>query len=146
MPYKNGFYIKIFLNSVHDLDRYLNDGNQNYCWFSSWNFITLLNIPKSLTKCGSFQNLWEGATVGEGILRDVKPLSTYVYANWATKLTTKIYQDRSLKYIYAAKVDQKRQYKAKNIHMYNSISHDFETWTEGQPISVFMTTQNECFA
>ena len=139
-------YIKIFLNSVHDLDRYLNDGNQKYCWYSSWNYITLLNVPETLKKFGSFQNLWEGATVGEGILKDVKPLSTYVYTNWSTSLTTKIYQDRTLKYIYAAKVHPKKQYKTKNLHIYNSISHVFEAWTEGQPISVVMTAQNECIA
>ena len=54
----------------------------------------LLNIPNMLMKYGSFQNIWEGGTVREGILKDVKPLSKYVNANWYLHLTTKICQIR----------------------------------------------------
>ena len=74
-------FIKIFLSSVESLDEYLNNSSTNKTWFTSWNYITLLNIPNTLNKYGSFQNIWEGGTVGEGILKDVKPLSKYVYAN-----------------------------------------------------------------
>ena len=84
-------YIKIFLSAVNDIDKYLSNSNSTRLWFSSWNYITLLNIPQILKIYGSFQNIWEGGTVGEGILKDVKSLSTYVYSKWYMYLTTKLY-------------------------------------------------------
>ena len=71
-------FIKIFLSLVDSLDEYLNNSSTHKIWFSSWNYITLLNTLDTLMKSGSFQNIWEGGTVGEGILKDVKPLSKYV--------------------------------------------------------------------
>ena len=66
-------YIKIFLSVVNDIDNYLSNSNSTRLWFSSWNYITLLNIPQTLKTYGSFQNIWESGTVGEGILNSIGP-------------------------------------------------------------------------
>ena len=84
-------YIKVFLSAVKDIDKYLSNSKSTRLWFLSCNYITLLNIPQTLKMYESFQNIWEGGTVGEGILKDVKSLSTYVYSKWYMYLTTKLY-------------------------------------------------------
>ena len=100
----------------------------------------MLNIPNTLKKYGSFQNIWEGGTVGEGILKDVKPLSNYVYTNWYLYLTTKIYQIHSLNsIIYSHSTEEDDMvYKLKNYHTYKGISEVFEIIGNGEPLSVLV--------
>ena len=131
-------YIKIFLSVVNDIDNYLSNSNSTQLWFSSWNYITLLNIPQTLKTYRSFQNIWEGGTVGEGILKDVKPLSTYAYAKWYMRLTTKLYQIRSLNAIMKTSL-QRNSIKpnvAKNVHTYRNTSEVFQRITNGEPLSL----------
>ena len=139
-------YIKIFLSAVNDIDKYLSNPNSTRLWFSSWNYITLLNIPQTLKTYRSFQNIWEGGTVGEGILKDVKPLSTYVYAKWYMRLTTKLYQIRSLNTITKTSLQRNnvQPYVAKNVHTYRNTSEVFQRMTNGEPLS-FVCVDNSKF-
>ena len=140
-------FIKIFLTSVDNLDEYLNNSSTNKTWFTSWNYITLLNIPNTLNKYGSFQNIWEGGSVGEGILKDIKPLSKYVYAKWYLHLTNKIYQIRSLNSIIKSqsKRDSDMQYESKKFHTYKGVSEVFEIIGNGEPLSVVMVNREHLY-
>ena len=136
-------FIKIFLSSVDSVDEYLNNSSTHKTWFSSWNYITLLNIPKTLMQYGSFQNIWEGGTVGEGILKDVKPLSKYIYADWYLHLTKKIYQTRSLNSISMSDSNKESGilFESKNFHSYKNISEVLEIIDNGEPLSVVVVNQ-----
>ena len=114
---------KIFLSSVDSLDEYLSNSFTNKT-FTSWNYIMLLNIPNTLMKYGSFQNIQEGGTVGEGMLKDEKPLFKYMYANWYLYLTIKIYQIRSLNSIINSHSTREGDilYESRNYHAYESVS------------------------
>ena len=140
-------YIKIFLSAINDIDKYLSNSNSTRLWFSSWNYITLLNIPETLKKYGSFQNIWEGGTVGEGILKDVKPLSTYVYAKWYMHLTTKLYQTRSLNAITKTSLHRNniQPYIPKNVHTYRNSSEIFQRMANGEPLSLVCVDNSKFF-
>ena len=70
-------HIKLFLSHFHvmTLELHKGDSNRNNppVWVSSFNFLSLLNIPEISKKFGPIRNLWEGNTFGEGILRSIKP-------------------------------------------------------------------------
>ena len=140
-------YIKIFLSAINDIDKYLSNSNSTRLWFSSWNYITLLNIPETLKKYGSFQNIWEGGSVGEGILKDVKPLSTYVYAKWYMRLTTKLYQTRSLNAITKTSLHRNniQLYIPKNVHTYRNTSEIFQRMANGEPLSLVCVDDSKFF-
>ncbi len=132
-------YIKIFLSAINGIDKkYFSNSNSTRLLFSSWNYITLLNIPETPIKCGLFQNIWEGETVGEGILKDVKPLSTYLYAKWYMHLTTKLYQTRSLNAITKTLLHRNniQAYIPKNLHTYRNTSEIFQRMANSEPLSL----------
>ena len=81
--------IEIYLTNVHvvykEIQSY-NSSNKNpidYYWLKKYNFLSLLNIPKTMERYGPLINLWEGSNQGEGYLRYVKPKITDIHSrNW----------------------------------------------------------------
>ena len=42
-------------------------------WLSSYNCLSLLNLPNVMAEFGPIRSLWEGGNQGEGYLREAKP-------------------------------------------------------------------------
>jgi hypothetical protein len=65
--------IRIFLTHFADMKDNLPSKKELPQWLSSYNFVSLLNLPDVIRRCGPIRNIWEGGPQGEGVLRFVKP-------------------------------------------------------------------------
>ena len=66
-------------------------------WVSSYNFLSLLNLPAAACYYGPPCNLWEGGYCGEGIIKLVKQeLSGGFRDGWQVSLLERIYFNRQL--------------------------------------------------
>jgi hypothetical protein len=65
--------IRIFLCHFADMEEQMPQKKGLPQWLSSYNFLSLLNLPEVVRQFGPLRNLWEGGPQGEGILRFVKP-------------------------------------------------------------------------
>lgn len=92
--------IRLYLNSIHRLDTAMRDEPSEAkkpIWLSSYNFLSLLNIPKQVAKLGPLRNRWEGGVMGEGFLRKVKPtLTSPNRLNWTKNLLTTLVRQHSI--------------------------------------------------
>jgi len=70
--------IRMFLIKYDEVDSVFKTGKkQTPGWVTSYNFMSLLNIPNMMKEYGSLRNIWEGGECGEGFLRKVKPEIKY---------------------------------------------------------------------
>jgi hypothetical protein len=65
--------IRIFLTHFADMEDQLPRKKDLPQWVSSYNFLSLLNLPAVIRQYGPVRNIWEGGPQGEGVLRFVKP-------------------------------------------------------------------------
>ena len=65
--------IRIFLTHFADMEDQLPRKKDLPQWLSSYNFMSLLNLPEVIRQYGPIRNIWEGGPQGEGVLRFVKP-------------------------------------------------------------------------
>jgi hypothetical protein len=65
--------IRIFLTHFADMEDKLPRKREMPQWLSSFNFLSLLNLPGIVREYGPIRNIWEGGPQGEGVLRFVKP-------------------------------------------------------------------------
>jgi hypothetical protein len=65
--------IRIFLTHFADMEDQLPRKKDLPQWVSSYNFLSLLNLPDVIRQYGPIRNIWEGGPQGEGVLRFVKP-------------------------------------------------------------------------
>ena len=89
-------YIKIYLNYMAEWKSYIQPSNKKPIWLSTYSMLNLLNLPDIMKRFGPLRNFWEGTTMGEGILKIVKGLYTYMHPTWFITLTKKIMKMRSL--------------------------------------------------
>jgi hypothetical protein len=68
-------HIKIFLQCFHQNDIAMKKTNTEAKpkWITSYNFISLTNIPLILQQYGPVWNLWEGGGPRENIIQLIKP-------------------------------------------------------------------------
>jgi hypothetical protein len=67
-------HIFIFLSYFDEFDKRVRDHTkQPPTWISSYNFLSLLNLPDVMRMYGPLRNLWEGGGQGEKVLTIVKP-------------------------------------------------------------------------
>ena len=92
--------IRMYLNAIHDLDIGMRDEretNRKPIWLTSYNFLSLLNLPNQISNLGPLRNRWEGGVSGEGFLREVKPtLGSSNRINWTKNLLTTLVRQRSI--------------------------------------------------
>jgi hypothetical protein len=65
--------VRIFLTHFSDMDQKLKRKSEVPSWLSSYNFLSLLNLPDIIREYGPLRLIWEGDSMGEGFLRFVKP-------------------------------------------------------------------------
>jgi hypothetical protein len=98
-------HIKIFLSCVENFDLYRTKRQKPF-WASSYNFISLLNLPGLMQKYGSLRMLWEGDGKGEGALRLLKRLIVNgLKGNWAFCTALRYLKEKAMKYMLRASVD-----------------------------------------
>ncbi|KAL7560906.1 hypothetical protein ACA910_008187 [Epithemia clementina (nom. ined.)] len=80
------FQVKRFLFCFTKVDQGLQsseDSHEKPSWVTSYNFMSLLNLPDAVRQFGPLCNLWEGGTQGEGFLWYVKrEMSMGLRNNW----------------------------------------------------------------
>jgi hypothetical protein len=64
--------IKLFLTEFDLLDQQIKTEGSTPSVISSFNFVSLLNLPKSTLTFGPLRNLWEGSFKGEGYIQHCK--------------------------------------------------------------------------
>ena len=73
-------------------------------WVTSYNFLSLLNLPTVLKDYGSMRVLWEGGEDGEGYLRSVKPLLRGgLVRQWQVWLMNNLLEDKTFHSIITTK-------------------------------------------
>ncbi|KAL7567091.1 hypothetical protein ACA910_002812 [Epithemia clementina (nom. ined.)] len=80
------YRVKRFLSCYAKVDQGLQsseDSHEKPSWVTSYNFMSLLNLPDAVRRFGPLRNIWEGGTQGEGFLRYVKrEMSMGLRNNW----------------------------------------------------------------
>lgn len=90
--------IRQFLIKYDKFDVKVNE-HKDPSWIRQYNFMSLLDIPSTISIYGSMRNLWEGGIDGEGYLRYVKPeLTSGLVNKWESWCITnllhkKVYSD-----------------------------------------------------
>ena len=89
-------YIKKILTCLNEWDNESKQKDSKPVWLLSYSLLNLLNFPDMTKRYGPVRNLWEGGSMGEGILRLIKLNVANVQNNWRVVSTTKFYQQKSL--------------------------------------------------
>ena len=93
-------HIKLFLNQFHGMQLVVNRKKKRIndkintqksketlpIWLTSYNCLSLLNLPSIMSEFGPFPPLWEGGNQGEGYLREAKPHVCKMSKNWAVNM------------------------------------------------------------
>lgn len=89
---------KVFLNCFSSIDKKLNAEKKKPTWIRTYNFMSLLNLPRAMELYGPLVNLWEGKLMGEAIIKYCKSeLENGLRGNWAVNVLQKHYRKRALK-------------------------------------------------
>ena len=152
-------YIKLFLTSLHEWDSNSKETNSKPIWILSYSLLNLLNLPDMMRMFGPIRNLWEGGSMGEGILKLIKHNIPSVNVNWHINSTKKFYQQKSLNRLVeqlneenlhatadgtGAKVTFKE--RASNFHIYGNKQNVINAYHSGQPISIIIDGSNMIYA
>lgn len=99
-PKQTVYVPKLFLSTYNYLERAVNDDKDKPGWVTSYNFVTLLNLPREMESLGPLVDLWEGKFQGEGIIPCIKAvLGNGLRGKWQFNLLTELLQQKSLKAI-----------------------------------------------
>ncbi len=92
-----------FLSLMESLDLKLNPKREKPIWIAKCNFLGLLRICESFEFFRHARNLHEGGVIGEGIVKQLRPLTASgVHKKWATNLLLKHHRQLTLDMLIAA--------------------------------------------
>lgn len=99
-------HIFIFLSYFDEFDKRVRDHTkQAPTWISSYNFLSLLNLPDVMRMYGPLRNLWEGGGQGEKVLTIVKPTWCGFRKSWRMNML-----DRMLRRMAIDRIRAKAQH------------------------------------
>lgn len=132
-------HIKIFLTIFARVDASMNtakfDGSEPQ-WVSSYNFLSLLNLPNMIEKLGPLRNIWEGGFQGEGYIQQVKPLINMgLRKKWATSTMKRLLKNGSLEYIIDSSFPTKQPKKPVGYHRYDDLGSVLVAFESRTPLS-----------
>jgi hypothetical protein len=136
------YYIKRFLSSYHDVDKYLIKDGDKPGWLTSYNYMCLLNIPDMMELYGPIPNLWEGGYDGEKFSQELKHrLRGGLKDNWHRNLLRNILADDVMKRIelplqIEVPKDNESKHKEKCYKSYNSLISFMQDYVKRLPLSV----------
>jgi hypothetical protein len=86
-----------FLSLIEDLDVRMHPKRTKPIWIAKFNFLSLLRACESFERFNHLRNLYEGGDLGEGVVKDLRPLTAKgVGAQWATNLLLAYYRRSTL--------------------------------------------------
>lgn len=92
--------IKQFLTEFDLLDQQVKSKTDKPKVFTSFNFMSLLNLPKLTERFGPLRNLWEGGYKGEGGIKDIKAHTRHGQRhNFERHAMSNVLKERSLKFL-----------------------------------------------
>jgi hypothetical protein len=92
--------IRIFLTHFADMEEQMPQKKGLPQWLSSYNFLSLLNLPRVVHLFGPLRNLWEGGPQGEGVLRFVKPnMLNGMRRSWELSTMNTLMWKKALEYV-----------------------------------------------
>lgn len=152
-------YIKLFLTSLNEWDSKSKETNSKPIWILSYSLLNLLNLPDMMRMFGPIRNLWEGGSMGEGILKLIKHNIPSVNVNWHINSTKKFYQQKLLNRL-VDQLSQDNSYgtgngmntkatfkeRATNFHIYGNKQNVINAYHSGQPISIIIDASNMVYA
>ncbi|KAL7570593.1 hypothetical protein ACA910_017644 [Epithemia clementina (nom. ined.)] len=103
------FWVNRFLSCYAKVEQDLQtseDSHEKSSLLTSYNFMSLLNLPDVVRQFGPLCNIWKGGgTQGEGFLRYAKrEMSMELRNNWQKQLLTRIYKGKSLAMLLSADI------------------------------------------
>ena len=140
--------IKIYLTLYHLFDEKLHKNRGVPSWVSKYNFLSLLNLPKTMELFGPLRNFWEGGNQGEGILRHVKPEITMgLRKNWQVNLIQRVLHTRTVEQLMIEitnpsdrwtqmKLEEDTEVKRQDYRCYPSHAHVLSDFGMQKPLSV----------
>jgi hypothetical protein len=79
------------------LDLKLNPKCEKLIWIAKFNFLGLLHVCESFVEFKHVRNLYEGGVIGEGIVKELRPLvAKGVHCRWATNMLLAHYREQTL--------------------------------------------------
>jgi hypothetical protein len=92
-----------FLSLIEDLDIRINPKRSKPIWIAKFNFLSLLRVCESFMRFNHLRNMNEGTELGEGVVKDLRPLTAKgVGAQWATNLLLAYYRCSTLSMLLEA--------------------------------------------
>jgi hypothetical protein len=86
-----------FLSLMENLDGRLNPRRKKTIWIAKFNFLGLLRVCDSFVHFRHVRNLYEGGSIGEGMVKELRPLvAKGVKDDWATNVLLSYYRQSSL--------------------------------------------------
>eukprot|EP00957_Ditylum_brightwellii_P002718 209022-Ditylum_brightwellii.AAC.1 len=82
-------HLRIFLHCLEQMDVTLNGERKKSVLQSSCSYLSSLKLKEMIKLYGSLRNVWEGGTMGEGILSEMKPLISDLQKNQHINAGTK---------------------------------------------------------
>ena len=98
---KTEYIVRIFLSTYDNLDAKLRNQDDKPSVLKKYNFMSLLNLPRTMEFFGPLRHLWEGSWQGEAFLRKVKAAITQgLRENWQVNLLRNLSRDMSFDNIF----------------------------------------------
>ena len=152
-------HIKIFLQCFHrfDITMQKKDEEPKPKWLTSYNFISLTNIPLILQQYGPVRNLWEGGGLGEKIIQQMKPTWFGFRKNWQVNMMDKLLKSMALGRIRKNDIqlmeenEEDEDYtdeelwvnnSQKLVHLYKSQEDVKIRFHQHEPLSIVITKDN----
>jgi hypothetical protein len=86
-------FVMNFLSLMENLDCRMNPKRTKVIWIAKFNFLGLLRVCDSFVHYRHVRNLYEGGTIGEGMVKQLRPLvAKGVHSKWATNLLLSFYR------------------------------------------------------
>ena len=98
---KTEYAVRLFISAYDNLDRKLRKKGDKPSVISSYNFMSLLNLPKTMQKFGPLRHLWEGKWQGEAFLQKLKAAITQgMRKNWQLNLMKNLLREMAFDNIF----------------------------------------------
>jgi hypothetical protein len=118
-------HILLFLNYFDQFDTNMRKSNEKPTWLTSYNFLCLLNLPKTIEEFGPIRNYWEGGVMGEKLIQVVKPLWNGFRKNWQKSIMDKVMKQMAIQRVknYASLYQEPKGNENEKKRKANSLVH-----------------------
>ena len=137
-----------FLSRIEALDKKLNRKHVKPIWIAKFNFLGLLRVCESFVEFKHVRNLYEGGVIGEGIVKELRPLvAKGVHGRWATNLLLAHYRNCTLDHLISALEDEEGIQKqcplgdnieSSKFKRYTTAAEVIHQMNKGRPIPVMV--------